>query len=167
MGLVASYKYELRNRVHGYNVENTLFLQMTLNGRLTHTYNKFNFNGIIPGKSEKYVRPPTVIGAGAKKCGTFAFATFMAVNPQFRTEKSVEAHYLYKVYKDCKVRILVILQSDRWHKGFQNYAKSLPLTYENEVTYEGTPRYLVESVVPDRAKAINARYFFYKRNNSN
>ena len=46
------------------------------------------------------VRPPNVIGAGAKKCGTSAFANFMRVNPQFRTGKHIEAHYLYKVCND-------------------------------------------------------------------
>ena len=31
---------------------------------------------------EKSRRPPGVIGAGAKKCGTIAFSTFMALNPE-------------------------------------------------------------------------------------
>jgi hypothetical protein len=37
------------------------------------------------------------------------------------------------------------------------YTKTLPSTFSDEISYEGTPRYLVESIVPGNAKAVNER----------
>jgi len=90
---------------------------------------------------ERVKRAPNVIGAGAKKCGTIAFSTFLALNKQFRTTRFVEGHYLYK--------------PKLFASGLEAYKDKLPLSYPSEVSYEGTPRYLVESSVPGHAKAIN------------
>ena len=67
---------------------------------LTQIYSQFQLNLPVMPDYYQQVRPPNVIGAGAKKCGTSAFANFMRVNPQFRTGKHIEAHYLYKVCND-------------------------------------------------------------------
>ena len=89
-------------------------------------------------------RPPTVLGVGAKKCGTIAFATFMKVNPEFKVHRRVEAHFLYN--------------NESWLGGMREYVKKLPISNETDVVYEGTPRYLIESVVPERAKQIDPKY---------
>ena len=34
------------------------------------------------GYNDRIKRPPNIIGAGAKKCGTIAFSTFLALNKQ-------------------------------------------------------------------------------------
>ena len=101
------------------------------------------FKNDFGGYSEpgRQVRPPNVIGAGAKKCGTIAFSTFMKLNPQFRSTNFVEGHFLYKEKK--------------FAKGLDGYSNALVPVHEHEISYEGTPRYLVESVVPNRVKAIN------------
>ena len=85
-----------------------------------------------------------MLGAGAKKCGTIAFATFMRINPEFKVHGRVEGHFLYK--------------NDSWFGGMREYTKRLPISNESDVVYEGTPRYLIESIVPERAKQINPKY---------
>jgi len=65
----------------------------------------------------------------------------LALNKQFRTTRFVEGHYLYK--------------SKLFQKGLSGYLDKLPSTYPDEISYEGTPRYLVENSVPGHAKAIN------------
>ena len=42
-------------------------------------------------------------------------------------------------------------------KGFEKYAESLPFSNKDDVIYEGTPRYLVESIAAIRAKAVNPK----------
>jgi len=100
-----------------------------------------DFGGYDQSEPGRQVRPPNVIGAGAKKCGTIAFSTFMKLNPQFRSTNFVEGHFLYKEKK--------------FAKGLDGYSNALVPVHEHEISYEGTPRYLVESVVPNRVKAIN------------
>ena len=102
---------------------------------------KNDFGGYDQSEPGRQVRPPNVIGAGAKKCGTIAFSTFMKLNPQFRSTNFVEGHFLYKEKK--------------FAKGLDGYSNALVPVHEHEISYEGTPRYLVESVVPNRVKAIN------------
>ena len=102
---------------------------------------KNDFGGYDSSEPGRQVRPPNVIGAGAKKCGTIAFSTFMKLNPQFRSTNFVEGHFLYKEKK--------------FAKGLDGYSNALVPVHEHEISYEGTPRYLVESTVPNRVKAIN------------
>ena len=90
---------------------------------------------------EDDIRLPSAIGAGAKKCGTIAFAYFLSLNPDFRRTSYTEGHWLYK--------------DSQWKGGFQSYKRKLPTSEPGQVSYEGTPRYLVEASVPARAKAIS------------
>ena len=57
---------------------------------------KFIFHGNIKLDGQT-IGPPNVLGIGAKKCGTIAFATFMGANSRFKVGKHVESHFLYKV----------------------------------------------------------------------
>ena len=42
--------------------------------------------------------------------------------------------------------------------SYARYKHALPFSYPSEVSYEGTPRYLVENSAPGHAKAINETY---------
>ena len=42
--------------------------------------------------------------------------------------------------------------------SYETYKHALPFSYPSEVSYEGTPRYLVENSAPGRAKAVNETY---------
>ena len=65
----------------------------------TASENTFNYDRskTVIKEDGREIKPPSVIGIGAKKCGTIAFATFLAENTQFRTTRYTESHYLYKV----------------------------------------------------------------------
>lgn len=90
---------------------------------------------------EDDIRLPNAIGVGAKKCGTIAFAYFLSLNPDFRRTIYTEGHWLYK--------------DSQWKGGFESYKRKLPTSESGQISYEGTPRYLVEANVPARAKAIS------------
>ena len=49
----------------------------------------------IPKKKYSNAAMPTVIGAGAKKCGTGAFSFFMRQNNHFKGARGGEAHFFY------------------------------------------------------------------------
>jgi len=104
---------------------------------------KFEFN-----LKRKYSNAamPTVIGAGAKKCGTGAFSFFMRQNDHFKGARGGEAHFFYDSEK---------LKDgfEEYSKHFRGYAKFMnDSTFGNTVVFEGTPRYLVENLVPERVK---------------
>ena len=42
----------------------------------------FDIQLVSGGFNDRIKRPPSIIGAGAKKCGTIAFSTFLALNKQ-------------------------------------------------------------------------------------
>ena len=50
----------------------------------------FDFGDFEKSEEARIIRPPNVIGAGAKKCGTIAFSTFLALNEEvrFRRQKN-------------------------------------------------------------------------------
>ena len=90
---------------------------------------------------------PTVIGAGAKKCGTGAFSFFMRQNHHFKGARGGEAHFFYDTGKWKK-------GFDAYSKYFRGYAKFVENAEEfgKTAVFEGTPRYLVEDLVPGRVK---------------
>ena len=90
---------------------------------------------------------PTVIGVGAKKCGTGAFSFFMRQNHHFKGSRGGEAHFFYDAEKWKK-------GFDAYSKHFRGYAKFVenPKEFGKTAVFEGTPRYLVEDLVPGRVK---------------
>ena len=51
---------------------------------------EFDFDNFENSKKERIIRPPNVIGAGAKKCGTIAFSTFLALNEKVRQVATIK-----------------------------------------------------------------------------
>ena len=74
------------------------------------------------------MRPPNVIGAGAKKCGTIAFATFLAVNQQFRTTKWVEvilfANEIKKKIIMIQIRVIFFIKKINGKKASLSIRKN-------------------------------------------
>lgn len=98
-------------------------------------------------KNKNNAAMPTVIGAGAKKCGTGAFSFFMRQNHHFKGARGGEAHFFYDTGKWKK-------GFDAYSKHFRGYAKFVENAEEfgKTAVFEGTPRYLVEDLVPGRVK---------------
>lgn len=83
-------------------------------------------------------RLPQAIIIGAKKCGTRALLKFIGAHPNVTTA-GAETHFFDRFY----------------HMGFDWYREQMPLSSEEQITIEKTPKYLVDKRVPERAYQMN------------
>ncbi|XP_078494099.1 heparan sulfate glucosamine 3-O-sulfotransferase 1-like [Ciona intestinalis] len=87
----------------------------------------------------KLQRLPQVICIGAKKCGTGALQSFLSHHPKVFTPSMYETHFFnYDL---------------SFVKGVDYYNRSLmPFTTKEEITFEKTPKYFIQPLVPQRIK---------------
>jgi len=85
-------------------------------------------------------RYPQLIIVGAKKCGTTALKIFMNYHPGLRDTPG-ERHFFNR--------------PTNWKLGFKWYLDQMPLSYNDEVTYEKTPDYFDRPFVPERMAQMN------------
>ncbi|XP_052268651.1 heparan sulfate glucosamine 3-O-sulfotransferase 2-like [Dreissena polymorpha] len=84
-------------------------------------------------KGQAVRRLPSVIIIGVKKCGTRALLEYMKLHPAIKAP-GPEPHFFDRNY----------------HLGLDWYRSKMPLTYDDEITVEKTPRYFVTPGVPER-----------------
>ena len=83
-------------------------------------------------------RLPQAIIIGAKKCGTRALLKFIGAHPNVSTA-GAELHFFDRFY----------------HMGLDWYKEQMPYSFENQITIEKTPKYLIDKQVPERVYQMN------------
>lgn len=81
---------------------------------------------------------PQAIIIGAKKSGTRALLKFIGAHHNVSTA-GAEVHFFDRFY----------------HMGLEWYKQQMPLSNENQITIEKTPKYLIDPLVPERAYKMN------------